>query len=199
MPILRTLVLLLLTCVRPVQAQVVHQTLADLTRLAPDIVQGRVIDVRDGIDTRNVPYTEVAVIVDRAIKGSAKTKLSFRQFGLRAPRATAGGRTNVMLTPDGWPTYAVGEEVVLFLYHPAARTGLRTTVGLTQGKFVVHDGMLVNGTNNLGLLDGVPLASPRRNRAQSVLRPGHSGPVEAAAFVELVDTAVRENWFEANP
>ncbi len=199
MPSLRALLFALLIVPGVAVAQVVHQNLAALTRLAPDIVQARVIDLRDGIDANNVPYTEVTLEIARTLKGSAQRKLSFRQFGLRAPRPMPDGRTNVLVTPDGWPTYTVGEDVVLFLYHPAARTGLRTTVGLNQGKFVVRDGRLVNGIDNVGLLDGVALPPARRQRARAVLPAGARGPIEADAFIDLVATAVRERWFEAVP
>ena len=39
------------------------------------------------------------------------------------------GRFLVARAPEGFPTWAQDEQVVAFMFKPAARTGLRTTVG----------------------------------------------------------------------
>lgn len=189
--------LLLLVAVSPAAAQVRHQNLAELTSLAPDIIVGSVVDVRDGLDADNLPWTEVTVAVARTVKGTLGGKATFRQFGMQTPRPAADGRTNVMLTPAGWPHFAVGEEVMLFLFHPGRSSGLRTTVGLDQGKFTIRDGRIANGAGNAGLLDRMSLPAARAGRSRALL--GGRGPVDAAAFIDLVDTAVREKWFETAP
>lgn len=178
----------------PAAAQVRHHNLAELTRLAPDIVVGEVVALGDGIDANRLPYTEVTVRLSRTVKGKLGGTVRFRQFGMRQPRPTTDGLTNVMLTPAGWPHYAVGEEVMLFLYHPGRASGLRTTVGLEQGKFTVRDGRIANAADNAGLLDRVALPAARAARSRAVV--GKRGPADAAAFIDLVDTAVRERWFE---
>ena len=178
-------------------AQVRHQNLAELTSLAPDIVVGTVVAVRDGIAAGNLPWTEVTVAVSRTVKGSRRGTMTFRQFGMQTPRSAADGRTNVMLTPAGWPRFAAGEEVMLFLFHPGRSSGLRTTVGLEQGKFTIRDGRIANGADNAGLLDRMNLPPARAARSRTLL--GGRGPVDAAAFIDLVDAAVREKWFEPAP
>jgi len=185
------------TVASSVAAQVVRQNLADLTNLARDIVVGTVIAVDDGISAEKVPYTEVTVALDRTVKGKLAGTYTFRQFGLRQPRLGADGLINVMVTPEGWPRYVLGSEVMLFLYKPASRTGLRTTVGLDQGYFRIEDGEILSGTGNAGLFDGVDLPPARRARLDAILPAGVSRPLLAASFIDLVETAVREDWFEA--
>lgn len=180
----------------PAYAQVLHRNLAELTTLAPDIVVGTVVSVADGIDDNRLPFTEVTVNVSRTVKGSLGGTYRFRQFGMQRPRADASGMTNVMLTPAGWPHYRAGEEVMLFLYQPASATGLRTTVGLEQGKFTIRDGKIANAADNIGLLDRVALPTTRARRSGNVLR--QRGAADAQAFIDLVETAVREKWFEGS-
>jgi len=175
--------------------QVVHHNLAELTTLAPDIIVGRVTSVSDGTTAANVPFTEVSVALHRTVKGKLTGTHTFRQFGLLQPRPAADGRTNLMLTPAGWPSYSVDEEVMLFLYHPGRATGLRTTVGLDQGKFTIADGKIVNANDNAGLMDRVSLPATRAARGRAVL--ADRGAADAATFIDLVATAVREKWFDA--
>ncbi len=180
----------------PAYAQVLHRNLAELTTLAPDIVVGTVVSVEDGIDDNRLPFTEVTVEVSRTVKGNLGGTYRFRQFGMQRPRVDASGMTNVMLTPAGWPRYGAGEEVMLFLYQPASATGLRTTVGLEQGKFTIRDGKIANASDNIGLLDRVALPTTRARRSGNVLR--QRGAADAQAFIDLVETAVREKWFEGS-
>jgi len=180
-------------------AQVERQNVAELTRMARDIVVGRIVEVRDGISAAAVPYTEVTLVLDRTLKGEIAGTHTFRQFGLLRPRPGPDGRTNLMVTPAGWPQYRTGEEVMLFLYHPAERTGLRSTVGLAQGAFSIRDGLIVSQAGNVGLFDGVDVPQAQRRRLQRVRPPEGRGPVAAEDFIEFVDAAVREGWFAEAP
>lgn len=141
---------------------VLRQNVEQLVSLSKDIVVGKVVSVVDGIDG-GMPFTKVTLHVTEAIKGSSVEvpygggEYSFRQFGLSRPRPGPYGTTNLNVTPQGWPRFAEGEEVLLFLYTPASRTGLRTTVGLDQGKFTIANGHALNGAGNVGLFRDVSL------------------------------------------
>ena len=172
-----------------------HRTIVELIDLSEIILVGRVVDVTDGFD-RGVPYTEVTTSVDEAIRGSTGGRYTFRQFGLRAPRETGTGRTALSVSPPGWPRFERGEEVVLFLYRSAERTGLRTTVGLLQGKFRNVEGRYENGIGNRGLFEGVSLSAARANPEERALVSGGGHGVPADEFVSFVRRAVRHRWIE---
>jgi hypothetical protein len=135
------------------------------------------------------------VDVAQSVKGDHGETYSFRQFGLIAPKRTGDGRVNLMVTPAGWPTYAKGEQVMLFLHKPASETGFQTTAGLTQGKFSVHGGEIANGLGNDGLFEGVRIDAPLTAEQQDLVRrPG--GAYRTEDFFALVRQAVEENWIE---
>ena len=84
---------------------------------------------------------------------------------------------------------------MLFLHRAASRTGFRTTAGLTQGKFSLRGGEIVNGTNNDTLFKGIEISAPLdATKEDLVNQPG--GAYAAEAFISLVRTAVEENWIE---
>lgn len=170
----------------------------NLTRLVAEarlIVVAKVIRVTDGINAQGVPYTEVTLDVAECPKGAlaAGERPSFRQYGLVAPRRLANGRMLDSVSPEAFPRWQEGEQVVAFLQAPARRTGLQTTVGLGQGKFSLLDGRAVNGLGNRGLFVGVRVADGLLDaRERAMFASG--GPVDAATFVKLVDRAVRGDW-----
>ena len=168
--------------------------LVELMTHSDSIVVGTVTEKTDGFQG-GLPYTEITLNVGRSLKGDHGQTFSFRQFGLIEPRATGDGRVNLMVTPSGWPTYAVGEQVVLFLHKPASRTGLQTTAALTQGKFTIRDGRVANGIDNEALFAGVQI-SANLEKAQRELLTRRSGAYPTADFLSLVETAVRERWIE---
>ena len=168
----------------------------DLVASSELILRGTVTRVTDGIDSRGIPYTEVTLHVSDAIRGQVSGDYTFRQFGLLKPRDMGNGLTNLMVTPAGWSTYTKGEEAILFLNKKAAWTGLQTTVGLGQGKFIVSMAGAVNQANNVGLFKNVSVDSTllgtKEQRALQTLQ----GPVNANAFVSLVKQAVQGQWVE---
>lgn len=188
-----------LAAVGSARADVEQQNLAQLTALARDIIVGSVTAVDDGVTADHLPFTEVTVALDRAVKGSLAGTYTFRQFGLLRPRPGPNGLTNLMVTPPGWATYRVGDEVMLFLYRPAQRTGLRTTVGLRQGAFRIENGRIASQAGNAGLFVGLDLPRSRRDRVARVRPSSAQDPMAAREFIDLVDTAVRESWFEPVP
>jgi hypothetical protein len=197
-------------------SSVLKQNMVDLISLSEMIIVGKIVSVTDGFDANNVPYTEVSIEVKEAIKGNVGKTYTFRQFGLLKPRDMGNGYINLNVTPDGWPTYQENKEVLLFLYKAAALTGLRTTVGLFQGKFNIENGQISNTINNMGLFEKVSvktrevseaeLSSLTRQEQEQLLKEleaeklvvnkllNAKGPVDAEIFISFVRKAVNENW-----
>jgi hypothetical protein len=173
-----------------------QDNLVDLVKQADTIIRGRVMGVTDGIDPRGIPYTEVTIHVAESIKGQVSGTYRFRQFGLLKPRKLDDGRVNLMVTPAAWPTYAKGEEAILFLRKPAAWTGLQTTAGLGQGKFTVSVGGAVNQFNNAGLFKGVEIDAKLIGDTDRRLIATQSGALNALGFTALLKQAVAGQWVE---
>jgi hypothetical protein len=170
------------------------QNLMDLLTHADSILVGTVAQKSDGLQ-RGLPYTEITIDVRQSLKGVHGKTYTFRQFGLIAPKPTGDGRINLMVTPAGWPTYVVGEQVLLFLHKPAATTGFQTTAGLTEGKFTIRGNRIANGTDNASLFKGVQFKSPMTPGFQDLVnQPGGAYAVDT--FLSLVRTAVEEKWLE---
>ncbi len=175
-------------------ASLKQRNLVDLISLSEIILVGNIASVSDGLDN-NVPYTEITVNVREAIRGDLEGTYTFRQFGLLKPRAMDNGRINAMVTPEGWPTYAEGEEVILFLYKPASVTGLRTTVGLFQGKFSIIEGKIHNRIDNRGLFTGLKVQKGLLTQAEAKLLQSNS-TIDAETFISFVRKAVQLRWVE---
>lgn len=176
-------------------ATVKHRNLGKLISLGDQIIVGKVLNVRDGIDANNVPYTEVIIDIRETAKGSVDGTYTFRQFGLIAPRDMGNGYTNLNVTPDGWPTYSQGEDVVLFLYKAAGWTGLRTTVGLKQGKFVIEDGYVTNAIGNEGLFAGMTVDKRQLDEKEIAMLEMKQGKVSETIFLSFLRKAVDQKWF----
>ena len=174
-----------------------HLNIVDLLQESELIVRGRVKAVTDGIDSRGVPYTEVTLLVAESLKGQPGSELTFRQFGLLAPRRVGDGRVNLMVTPAGWATYAKGEESIFFLRRKAAWTGLRTTAGLAQGQFRVSVGGAANAVDNAGLFEHVVIDPGLLGDAEKRVMATARGPVNAKGFASLINQAVDGKWIES--
>lgn len=176
-------------------AKLKQQNLTRLIADAQQIVAGRVTRVADGVSARGLPYTEVTIAVADSAKGPLRggKPYTFRQFGLLEPRKMPNGRYFVAVSPEGFPRWQEGEQVVAFLYRPASRTGLQTTAGLAQGKLNVLNGRIANEFNNRGLFEGVTISDDLLTEKERAMLKSR-GPVDAATFVGLVGRAVNENW-----
>ena len=159
------------------------------------ILRGAVKDVTDGLEN-GVPYTEVTLQVNEALRGQVGEEYTFRQFGLTKPRKMENGRINLNVTPEGWSKYGQGEDVVLFLYKQASITGLRTTVGLGQGKFDISAGNITSQVDNDGLFSNVEVDSKLTNDRDKRLLATKKGPVNKESFLSFVRRAVNEKWVE---
>ncbi len=170
-------------------------TVADLVNYGDKIIAGRVTAVTDGFDANNLPYTDVTVAIKESLKGNASGSYTFRQFGLAAPRDMGNGRTFVGVSPDGFPRFAPGEDVVLFLFAKTS-LGFESTAGLMQGKFTVNGRQLRNDINNLGLFENVSVNPAQLTAAEQKMLGSQEGPLDSELFKGFVKKAVQNAWFE---
>jgi hypothetical protein len=168
----------------------------DLVANSELILRGTVTNITDGIDERGIPYTEVTLHVEEALRGQVAGNYTFRQFGLLKPRDMGNGKVNLMITPAGWATYTKGEEAILFLNKKAAWTGLQTTVGLGQGKFNLSMAGATNQSNNAGLFKNVLIDQSLLGTNEKRAMLTEKGAVNANAFIGLVKQAVDGRWVE---
>lgn len=169
--------------------------IVDLVGDSELILRGAIEEVTDGFEN-GVPYTEVKVQVNEALRGEVGETYTFRQFGLTKPRKMENGKVYLGVTPDGWSKYQNGEDVVLFLYKQASMTGLRTTVGLGQGKLKLNGGNITSQFDNQGLFENVDVADNLLNDRDKRLLGTKKGPVNAESFMSFVRRAVNEKWVE---
>lgn len=177
--------------------QLVEHNLSQLIGRADLIVSGRVTAVSEGVD-RGMPYTEVTIAVASSAKKKLQTRSSFkfRQFGTQQPRKMADGRYFLGAAPEGFPQWRKDEQVLAFLGKPASKTGLRTTVGLSQGKFNTLGGRAANAQFNRHLFKGVSLPANLLSKAEAEMIKRPVGAVDAAALMGLVNRAVVGQWIE---
>ena len=169
--------------------------IVDLIDESELIVQGMVKELTDGFEN-GVPYTQVTVDVSESLKGKVGKELTFRQFGLLEPKRMGNGRVNLNVTPAGWAKYKQAENVVLFVGHRASLTGLRTTVGLGQGKLEIRGGNIDSQFGNVGMFDNVVVDRKLLNDADKRVLATRKGPVNKDAFLSLVRKAVNNKWVE---
>ncbi len=174
-------------------ASVTQQNLVDLVQHADEIVVGTIQDVTDGFTGAGVPYTEITLAVSDVLRGKKVGSYTFRQFGLTEPREI-DGRLYLGTSPEGWPHWQKNESVLLFLGPAARLTGLRTTVGLGQGKLQLVNGAFHNAAGNAGLFRDVSIKATGLSPAQQDMLASDGKPAPSAALLDLVRRAVNENW-----
>jgi hypothetical protein len=167
--------------------------IVDLVNDAEIIIRGNVVEVTDGFDENNLPYTQVKVQIKETIRGGVSGVYTFRQFGLLEPREL-NGRLCLSVTPAGWATYSANEDAVLFLYKAASLSGLRTTAGLKHGKFAVRAGNALSQGENLGLFQGVAVDQSLLTDNDKRLFATKKGAVNADSLLSFVRRAVNDNW-----
>ena len=109
----------------PARATMVRALSAEeLVGHAERVVVGRCLDVHETTDPRTgLPITEVTLAVAETVKGPAESRLVFRQLGGRG-------------LPGLGPSFAVGEDVLLFLGRESA-SGLTAPIGFEQGRIPI--------------------------------------------------------------
>ncbi|WIT13892.1 hypothetical protein PFX98_09775 [Paucibacter sediminis] len=186
-----------LTAMPAAATQLLPHNLTKLIATSDLIVSGTVKNVSDGMDN-GVPYTEVTL----SVAASAKKKLAprsefkFRQFGMLKPRKMANGKFFLGQAPEGFAKWRKDEQVIAFMYRPAAKTGLRTTVGLEQGKFTTVGGRTANADFNRNLFKDVTVSAGLLNATETAMLKKPAGDVDAVALMSLVNRAVAGQWIE---
>jgi len=169
--------------------------IVDLIGESEYIIRGVVKEVTDGFEN-GVPYTQVTIRVNEALRGQVGEEYTFRQFGLTQPRKMGNGKVYLGVSPDGWARYAVGEDTMLFLYKRASLTGLQTTVGLGQGKVAFQGGNAISQFGNTGLFENVEVDAKLLNDKDTRLLATKKGAVNAEGFLSFVRRAVKDKWIE---
>ncbi|MFL6658664.1 MAG: hypothetical protein ACJ8GW_11365 [Massilia sp.] len=187
---------LALLCALPAQAsQLVPQNLKQMIAVSDLIVTGEVSKLSDGI-ANGVPYTEVTLKVKGSVKRelAANSTYSFRQYGLMKPRKLPDGRYLLPSKIEGMPTWSLGEHVTTFFNKPASHTGLRTPVGLAQGKLTAGGAKSANSFNNRGLFNGVQVDPSVLSADEAAMLASRGGAVQTGVLLGLVKRAVKEEW-----
>ena len=171
--------------------------MTDLVRQADQIVAGAVTNVTEGVDAHGLPYTQIELSVVESIRGSASGTFTFRQFGFQTPQPAADGRKRLNLVA-GMPQYTKNDHVMLFLSRTSSM-GMRTTIGLGQGRFALRGGQYENLASNAGLFRNVDFSRFALNERERFLTTTEIGAVQAETFLGLVRRAVSENWWAPAP
>jgi hypothetical protein len=182
----------------PLQAsQLVPQNLKQMVQAADVIVTGEVTKITDGVDN-GLPFTEVTMKVNGSIKRdmAVNSNFTFRQYGLLKPRKMADGRYLLPARVEGMARWTVGEKVTTFMNRPVSRNGMRTPVGLAQGKFTYSGSQAANSFDNRGLFNGMTVDPRVLNDREAAMLARAAGPVEGDVLINLVKRAVKEKWIE---
>lgn len=174
-----------------------RQNLVQLISSSQSIVAGHVTKVTDGIAANGIPYTEVTLAVGNSAKGNIAggQTYTFRQFGLLKPRTLPNGQRMLMVTPEEFPRWHAGESVIAFLYHPASKTGLQTTSGLSQGKLTLVNDKLQNEFGNAGLFDKISVSKGALSTSeQSLIAKG--GAVKGEDLMNLIRHIVKDQMIQ---
>jgi hypothetical protein len=183
----------------PARATTVQATnMAELLGQADTILVGSVTDVTDGVDAdTGLPYTQINMDVTESIRGGATGTFKFQQVGLLDARPVAGTNRSLLGAIEGMPSFAAGEQVVLFLTPTASVTGFRTTVGLRQGKFNIRANGVSNGQNNEGLFMNLNVEPSLMSAKDKRMVATSQGTVDTTTFLSFVRRAVTEKWVES--
>jgi hypothetical protein len=191
-------IILAVSLAAPSQAsQLVPQNLKQMIDAADVIVTGKVSKVTDGVEN-GIPFTEVTMQVDSSIKRemAANSNYSFRQYGLLKSRRMVDGRYLLATKIEGMATWTVGEKVTTFMNKPASRSGMRTPVGMAQGKFTYSGAQAANSFDNRGLFKGMSVDAGKLNAKESAMLAKPAGSVEGEVLINFVKRAVKEQWIE---
>ncbi len=161
------------------------RALDQLTAEASTIVRGHVISARvePHPQLSNITTVVVSMHVDSTLKGTAGKTLEFRQYIWDIRDQLDAAR------------YAKGQEMLLLL-GPVSEYGLRSPVGLEQGRFrILRDSRgqatAVNGTGNVGLFESVAQRTKAKRlqlspRVDALVTAPPTGPVPLLDLEEAI-------------
>lgn len=158
-------------------------TLSEMVNLSGTIVSGKVIEVREGThpDYPNIEVTFVTLYVKDSFKGAgaSASKLTFMQFG-----GLGVSRVREL------PSYAKGEEVMMFLY-PESQYGFTSPIGGEQGKFRLEtaaDGgtRISNSIGNAGLFKDMKTSPLSLSQTEQQAVNQQRGSVDYKVFGSVV-------------
>ena len=117
---------------RPAAATMTMQLeLPQIVAAADRAFAGRVVATHAGRDAAGTPATWVTFAVATPLKGRLRGEITIKQIGVSAPLSDGSA-----FHLPGVPTYAVGDELVVFLAGDSA-AGFTSPIGLAQGKFPI--------------------------------------------------------------
>lgn len=103
---------------------------AELVEQAEAVVQGRIVEVQSFWNSEHTAIlTEAVLEVEDTVVGSAPAYVNLRTFG--------GQVGNYRIVAHGFPTFQLGERMVLFL-EPEA-DGAQRVLGYQQGQYRIRD------------------------------------------------------------
>jgi hypothetical protein len=112
-------------------ATVLRFDLEQLTKRATVVVHGKVVSKKSRKDAKvGAVVTDLRLEVTEPLKGMRGNKFSFTVFG-----GVVGDRGSAI---SGAPTFELGEEVLVFLDR-SNKFGMRSAVGLSQGKYTIRE------------------------------------------------------------
>ena len=153
---------------------------AQLSRAADRIVAGSVVSIDSEEAADGLIYSTVTLEVERALPaGLDGSAYSFRMVG-----GEVGAKR---LSISGFPQFAVGERIVLFL-NGETSTVFGPTVGLWQGVFFVEEGVVLDSERRAvtevrgeRLLRGARVGKGSSVKAQGVYAVGVDAFLDAVA------------------
>ena len=141
----------------------------DLTERAAVIVHGKVTHKTARKSKAGDILTDLRIEVTELVKGARGKTFSFSVYG-----GVLGNRGSAI---SGAPTFQVGEEILLFL-DKTNKQGLRTAIGLSQGKYTIR---VVEGTKlAFRDLEGLQYFDPKNRDTK------HAKPEQGRDFAELL-------------
>lgn len=152
----------------------IHMPQHDLVAQADSVIHGRVIDVNTfWSDSGRIIITEATIKVDDVLVGNADSTVVVRTFG--------GQIGDIRAEAHGFPTFKMGENVLLFLQAEEADNSIRV-LGYQEGQFRVV-------TRN----DGVTLAVPMVDEdARYVTRDGKVSPARRSIEINQFKAQIRD-------
>lgn len=159
------LALVLLISIPASATTVLELNLEEMVSRSGDIFRGTIEDFRTGtieVGGGTLPTVTYVVRIDEILKGASsdkpRTTIEFTMIGTVKEQASpVDGMARFSPLPE-LPEYEIGRDYLILLT-PESSIGLRTSVGLAQGSFVIfnqdHEEVALNGLGNTNLGSGL--------------------------------------------